>query len=249
VNRIEQAHEILKELSGRDSDLFRVDVDADGCLRGTVNNHLKDVGRAFGAARVAELSKTSRFIEAEHAVWLSFFPFALWNRAERRLAPPVIVHVNGADLRAETLADFLDGGLKVVLLVDGKTTPAPLVRLITPNTFVMQTRDARTLDRLAAFDGPGIAAVLPDDDTARFMHDPAAGPDVLTIQHMPDIEKARAPVGGRSAAQQSEELRQLQAVATPREAAEAPAGDAVATNPVDKLAAWLLTNANLKELD
>jgi hypothetical protein len=249
VKRIEQAHEILKELIGRDSDLFSVDVDADGCLRGTVSNHLKDVGRAFGASRVAELSKTSRFVEGEHATWLSFFPFALWNRAERRLAPPVIVHVSGADLKAETLADFLDGGLKVVVLVNGKATPAPLVRLITPNTFVMQTRDARTLDRLAAFDGPGIAAVVPDDDAARFIHDPSAGPDVLTIQHMPDIEKARSPVGGRSAAQQSEELRQLSAVATPREAAEAPAGEAAPASPVDKLAAWLLTNANLKDLD
>jgi hypothetical protein len=247
LGRIRRAYEILREAEAQWGGAPEVRVEPGGDLREAVARALAAVGRAFGAARVAELARAGRYREADHDALLESFPFRRWSRAERAIAPPLVVHVNGRDLRAEPLAEFLDGAVKIVLDVAGESPLAPLVRLVTPGTFVLQTRDGSGLDRFAAWSGPGIAALVPEG-SALFLHDPAAGPDPwdrVSVQHPP--EAGRLPQGGRSARQEAEELRQLAALCarppTPPPVAPA-AAPAAAAEPADRLAAWLLAQAD-----
>lgn len=248
---IAEVGQTLADLAGRGEDLFVVDVSPGDCLRDAVAKTLAEIGRGFGAARVFELCRANGTAPSGQTQTLSGFPFRRWGKSHRRLAPPLVVLADGGDLHAEGLAEFLDGAVKFVLVVRGESPPAPLVRLITPDTFVVQTADATGLDRLAAWTGPGIAAIVPDG-AALFVHDPAAGPALserLTVTAMPD-EAPRKALGGRSAAQQAEELRQLKALASapapPAGAAAAPAGaTAAAGDPVDRLASWLISQAGL----
>lgn len=255
LDTIDKAVETLSELSRRGNDLFKVNVESGGSLRESVAAVLEDVGRAYGAARVFELSKFGKFPDNDHARALGSFPFHRWSRGERLMAPPLTVEVYGSDLRASGLADFMDGRQKIVLVVRGESTPVPLVRLITPGVFVQQTSDPIETKRLAAWDGPGVTALVPES-AAKFVHDPSAGRGTgerLSIQSLPE-DRRRKPIGGVSVAQQSEELLQLkvlagQPVATaPAGASESAASVSGAADPVDKLAAWLLSQADLKDL-
>jgi hypothetical protein len=248
IQRIEDACEVLREIEG--SRIGEVHAEPHGDLRDTVARALANVGRAFGAARVFELARSGRYREADHGAFVDAFAFHRWSRAERLVAPPLVVHVDGRGLRAESLAEFLDGAVKIVLRISGESPLVPLVRLITPGTFVLQTKDAAGIDRLAAWSGPGIAAVVPEG-AALFLHDPALGQDPwdrLRVDSMP--EPGRIPKGGRSVRQEAEEVRQLGALATrPPEpphtgVALAPA---VSDEPADRLAAWLLAQADLKD--
>ena len=258
IETIEKARDTITELARRNHDLFLAQVPPGGDLRTTVAKALEEIGRAFGAVRIFELTRSGSFRGNEHARSLGSFPFHKWSKGERRLAPPLVVAVDGADLRAEQLTDFLDGMQKIVLVVRGSCAPAPLVRLITPGTFVIQTTDGSGLDRLAAYAGPGVGALTPEG-TARFTHDPTRGAEIwnrLTIASVPDKEP-KLSVGGRSGSQQAEELRQLKALAAaPAGAAAAgapgasagPVAPAAPADPVDKLAAWLLGQANFSDL-
>jgi len=251
--RFRVAHDTLRALAERPlAELLRVDVPSGGRLRDAVGSAFAELGRAFGAAHEVALAQRGDFRESEHGSMHASYPFARWTRRERRLAPPLIVHVDGADLDASDLLPFLDGTVKVFLLVRSPCAPAPLVRCVTPGTFVLQTSDAAALGRLAAAPGPGVAAVVPQE-AARFVHDPAAGRapwDRVRIEHLP-AEAPRRAVGAWSAEQQAEELRQLEALATrPSSVAMATAmetaeksGAAAASEPADpagRLAAWLL---------
>ena len=251
AQRIDRAYLIMSELIAHGDDTFLLNVEEGGNLRDSVAKMLEHLGTAFGAARVVELSRTGRYKFGEHAKYVSAFPFARWNAAERRIAPPLIVLVDGADVNAGGLAEFLDGAQKIVLLVRGAASPAPLARLITPHTFVVQTADSAGLERFGQWEGPGIAAVMPEN-AARFVHDPAAAPARrLVVDFVPD-PKPRKALRGISSAQQAEELQQLVTLrngssvpgsAAQESAAAGPAAAAVA--PVDKLAAWLLQQADL----
>jgi hypothetical protein len=257
VTAVERAGAVLAALGARDLASEVVDVLPGGDLRASVSQALADVGRAFGAARTFEVARSGGGRAAEAAPALDAFPYARWSRGERRAAPPLVVTVDGADLAAAGLAEFLDGGQKIVLVVRGACPPAPLVRLVTPGTFVLQTMDGAGLDRFAAWAGPGIAALVPDS-AARFAHDPGRGAAVwerITVDSVPERDP-RVAIGGSSAAQQAEELRQLRQMATRPEHAVvpvAPAGAAVAApvapaDPADKLAAWLLAQAELSDV-
>ena len=249
---LERAIETLTAIASRDAGLFHVEVAPAGDVTAAVAARLAEAGRAFAAARMATLaSRRQAPPETGSDDALDAFGFSRWNAGERRLAPPLVVSVRGGDLRAGGLADFLDGGLKIVLVVEGECAPAPLARLITPNTLVIQTDNAGGLDRLANWPGPAVAALVPTS-AARFVHDPAGGSETwrrLTLQHLPGAP--RAAVGGLSPAQQAEDLRQLTALSTPPKAsppAEVLAGAMPPTiDPVDRLAAWLLQQANLSE--
>jgi hypothetical protein len=147
------------------------------------------------------------------------------------------------------LVDFLDGTVKILLLLRGESTPAPLVRLASPGTAVAQATDVSGLKPVTHWDGPGIGAVVPDS-AVRFVHDPNAGfeaADRLKIVHFPEGQH-RKKLGGVSVWQQAEELLQVQALGkapeptAPAEEPEAP------VNPADKLAAWLLTRADLDDI-
>jgi hypothetical protein len=246
---------------------FTVNVVPGGDVVADVGASLATIGRAFGAARAAELVRLGRSGEARDDS-AGAFPFHRWTRAERRMAPPLVVHVVGGDLQAAGLAPFLDGTQKVVLVVEGDASPAPLIRLITPGVFVMQTTDATDLKRLASFEGPGIAALM-SGESAQFVHDPSAGAALaerLVVTHVPAAPK-RA-LGRLSLFEQLEELHQLEWLADMVKQGERPiaagsgaalasgaaeaavaAGpkDAVVT-PADRLAALLLRQAGLSNV-
>lgn len=249
LGRIEDAYEVLRELEqGR---IGEVHAEPHGDLREAVSRGLGAVGRAFGAARVFELARTGRYREAEHGSFLDAFPFHRWSRAERLVAPPLVVHAEGRGLRAEPLAEFLDGAVKIVLVVTGEAPLVPLVRLVTPGTFVLQTRDGKGLDRLAAWSGPGIAALVPEG-AALFLHDPSLGANAWDRMHVEILPEAgRVPRGGRSAKQEAEEVSQLRALAArPPEPPPVPVAAAAAVegaaDPADRLAAWLLAQAEVR---
>jgi hypothetical protein len=253
LETVEHAREVLGELFARGAALFTVRVGDGHDLRDTVATALAEIGRAFAAARVAQDARAGRRPGALGAAALERLPFARWSRSERRLAPPLVVEVDGGDLRPAGLSEFLDGRQKIVLVVRGECAPAPLVRLITPGTFVAQTSELAALDRLVGFDGPGVAAVVPET-AARFVHDPASGGaswERITIIGVPDTP-ARKTVGGFSPVQQAEELALLSSLAAPPRSAVAAAVEAstkgASSDPVDRLATWLLRQADLANI-
>lgn len=254
LDRIEAAAETLSEVLEWGVELHLVDVQPGGDLRSAVRSALAVAGRAFAAARAAEAARGGRYRAEEHDVFVHGFPFSRWNRAERLSSPPLVVEVDGGDVQAGALAEILDGSMKVILVVRGEAPPAPLVRLITPGTWVAQLGSAEALETLSALvtdDAPAIVAICPEG-CARFVHQPRAG---LRVEHLP-AEAPRRPVGSFGVFQQAEELRQLAALATGGAALEAvtrtPAngnghGAPAPATPADKLAAWLLKQAKLPE--
>lgn len=262
---LDRALAVLRELSNREGPAFRVEVGPGGDVAATVGSGLASIGRAFGAARVAELVRLGRIEEARRDDAAAPFPFVRWTAAERRMAPPLIVSCAGADLDAAALGPFLDGNQKLVVLVDGAAPPAPLARLITPGTFVMQTDDPAAFVRLAGFDGPAIGALVPDG-CALFAHDPSmAIGSRLVVKSKPDA-KPRA-TRAASVFQQTESLALLElfehafrgprveaspagstlgTAAAPATVAAAPAAGQGSADPADRLAAWLLAQADLQ---
>ena len=245
---IERALATLNELADADTARFAITVEPGGDLRDAVGSALADAGRAFGAARLVDLVRNGGYRPAQHNGFLTAFPFSRWSAAERRLAPPLVVEVDGADLKVGGLHEFLDGRQKLVLVVRGEAPSAPLVRLITPGVFVAQSTDDIHVERLAVWEGPGIVALMPRS-AARFVHDPASGKDLatrLTVTELPTAEPKRA-LGGLTPAQQAEDLRQLKALSAlgPAATATAPTASAAAADPAAKLAAWLLQQADL----
>lgn len=241
---ISRAAEVLDGFTQAKDEAFVVDVPPGGSLVDFTAAALGQVGRAFGAATVVELVRGSRYKAAEHAAFLDYFGFDRWGRGERAMAPPLVIVVDGADLRVGGLADFLDGGMQMVLVVRGPCSPAPLARLITPGVLVIQSTDGAPLARLASSPFPSIAALVPDT-AARFTHDPAHGKGAwqrLSVPYRP--QSPRRTIGLWSVAQQREELLQLDVLSTPPALGDASIeslapgldGDAV-----DRLASWLLT--------
>jgi len=253
IEVIERVLSALSDLAARGEGLSVVEVPAGGNLYESVSRTLGEIGRAFGAARALQHAGTKRYPSGSDEGFLDSLPFSRWTKNERQLALPLVVTVHGADLRAPALAEFLDGRQRIVLVVDGDCAPAPLARLIAPGTFVLQTHDGTGLDRLAAWNGPGIGALVPES-AARFVHDPLAGAavcDRIKIEYVPD-RAPRRTIGGLSAAQQTEELQLLRSLATrPADAGEpvaAGSGPAAPAEPADKLAAWLLSRVDLSDL-
>ncbi|HKK26762.1 MAG TPA: hypothetical protein VKB18_01650 [Gemmatimonadota bacterium] len=260
---LEAAHDTLASLDAADDRAFARAVGPEEMLRDAVLAGLGRLGAAFGAARAAELAREGRRVDAagEAPDPLFSLPPASWNRAERGIAPPLVVETPGSKLRAGELAEFVDGAQKLLLVVDGPAPAAALVRLISPGVFVLQTEDPAELERATDFPGPAVAALLPEGSgAARFAHDPAAGQTLaerLTIEEIPAADGLR-PVGPISVWQQAEELAQLASLTAPAGAVGAPStnGDhapeagsgAEAAQPADRLAAWLLRQADLRDL-
>ncbi len=244
LNTVEDSLKALNELADKGDDLFVVDVESGGSLWHSVATRLGELGRAFGAAHAFEQVKANG-TKVEVAKTL---PFSNWSSKERRVAPPLVVVVDGADCRANALAEFLDGTQKIILLTRGESTPAPTVRLITPGVFVAQATDVAGLKGVGKWDGPGIGAVVPES-AACFVHDPAGGETVvqrMKIGSLPE-DVRRKPMGGVSVAQQAEEMRQLKALGKAPKAVTVVEEPEITVNPADKLAAWLLTRADLSD--
>lgn len=248
LEALETAGRTLRELATAEPEAAS-QVGSGERVHGAVAAALARIGRGFGAAHVTALARSGRYEPELHAGWLRAYPFARWTRRERLLAPPVVVEVDGADLHVSGLAEFLDGGVKIVLLVrDGAVPPAPLVRLLTPGLFVAQSHDGGELERFAAWKGPGIFAWMPAA-AAAFVHDPAGGPWLANrLQVTTEPAMPRRGLGGWSAAQLGEELRQLKALAAAPAPAQAGFAAPGGADPVDRLAAWLLSRADLTEV-
>ncbi|MDH5588599.1 MAG: hypothetical protein OEZ65_14530 [Gemmatimonadota bacterium] len=255
IHAVERAEAILVAFAGSDKDLHCVTVVRGGDLRDAVKGALTEVGQIFGASRAVEMARAGIYRPDEHNHLLGSLPFRQWNRAERHLAPPLVVEVEADDLVPAGLGEFLDGEVKVVLVVSGITAPAPLARLITPGTFVMQTADPAALARMAASPHPGVALLFDEerDGQARFTHDPDQGDTPwkrITVEHLPE-----QPMVGRGRRDPTwlEELAHLKTLAAPPSvSAGAVAGEgaepaAEPVEPADRLAAWLLSQTDLGE--
>ncbi len=250
LDSLQRALETLNFLADLEPEAMTVArVSEGGDVAAGVGRVLEQIGRAFGAARTVEQARIGVNGHPAHARSLGAYPFARWNRLERRLAPPVVATVDGSTLAVGGLERLLDGAQKIVLIVTGPTSPAPLARLITPGVFVQQASNANELGRFLAFAGPGIAALV-ESEAALFVHDPAAGTTTwerLTITR--PSSPPRRSMSGLSAAQLTEELRHLDALATPPSlptSATADAASAPPADPADRLAAWLLRQAQVE---
>jgi hypothetical protein len=240
-----QALEVLETIAARGDDAFLLELEPGEYLYERAAAHLAELGRAMGAARAVDLARSGRYRPGEHYRWLARFPFGQWSQLERTLAPPLVIELDGADLRPAGLAEFLDGLQKIVLVVRSECSPAPLVRLVTPRTFVAQATEAVVVGRMATWDGPGVVALMPAG-AAEFVHDPAAGPVLgarLTVGAIPELDHRRR-AGPFTTAQQKEELEQLRALQATAAVATGPLV-AAGSDPVDKLASWLLQQADL----
>jgi hypothetical protein len=205
------------------------------------------LGSAFGAATLVDLVRRRTYDPAQHDLPLETYPFEQWTTAERRLAPPLVIRLEGRDLDAFELAPLIDGWVRLVLLVAEPCTAAPLARLISPGAFVAQAGDMKVLERVADFDGPAVIAVMSGSE-ARFVHDPRAGSAMwqrIELTHMPAAQP-RKSLGARSAWQQRDDLSHLKALtqqpvlpANPAELLVA-SGVAGGFDPAERLTAWLL---------
>ena len=236
------AQDLLRDIATRPADYFITNLPPGGRLTATLAHAFTDFGRSFGAMMIAEMVRTARF-RTEDFELLHGFPRFRWTRAERGMSPPVIVTLDGADLWAGELAQYMDGNQKIVLVVRPPAPPAALVRLITPGTLVLQSCSVTGLQPLVAADGPAVAALMPNG-AAEFIHRPGTSPahERITISTKPT--GARKSIEGWTTWQQQQELDQLYSMAAApaiaHEQQPQPASD-----PADRLASWLLSHADL----
>ena len=80
VETIEKARDTISELAKRNHDMFLVDVPSGGDLRSAVARALEEIGRAFGAVRIYELTRSGSYHGNSHARSLGSFPFDKWSR-------------------------------------------------------------------------------------------------------------------------------------------------------------------------
>ncbi len=271
LDALEAAAAVMDEFAAAGTEPFVAVVPEGSDLRDVVRDALANVGRVFGAARVVELARTKQYEAAKHGELLEGFPFRRWNPGERGLAPPLIVTVEAADLQASGLGEYLDGAIKLVIVVKGESEPAPLAGLITPGVFVTQTTRLDVLERMAESQYPGVALLLEDERPAeaRFLHDPGAGAsswERLVVESVPPEESgarvrrqpkgadalahlkalAAPPTGLPSPAATNGDGEVASAEADTSDVAEpAEAGSPAAPTAADQLAAWLLQQSGL----
>lgn len=240
IEKIQEALDTLTEIVHAGDALHMVKVPSGADLRDTVQRALASAGRAFGAGRAVENARAG----VPAAEYRDGFDPVLWNRAERTVAPPLVVELDGSDLRPGGLIDFLDGAQAIVLLVRKPAPPAALARLVTPGTLVVQGGDAAALDALRTWDGPAVVAVVPD--AASFTYRPEEdGPGELRVEALPE-DRCR-PVGRISVPRQESDLALLKVLdaAVAGRVTAAAVVEAETVDPTDKLAAWLLRQATI----
>ena len=237
VTWVERAEAVLRDVASTTHLLQHVRVQQGGSLYAAVERALAKIGRAFGAVRIAGRARSGQPMRDPSWIF-ELLPYSKWTRAERRIALPLVVEVDGADLNVAGLEEFLDGTQIIALVVSGDAPPAALTRLITPNVVVVQSTDPADAAIVHAAAGPAIFALVPES-CAHFVHDRGA----ITIKQLPRDPRltARGRVG---VFQQQEELLQLERLGSPQmPIAAAP----VVREPQadDVLAAWLLRQADL----
>ena len=251
MSHVRRALDVLRSIHSAGDEAFVARLPEGASLATGVEDALAGLGRAFGAARLIESARVGQSGTAE-AEGLERFPFRRWNRGEREVAPPLVVELEGSDLRTGGIADVLDGAVKLILVARGETSPAPLARLITPGVMVLQTDDPGDLSRIGAWSGPAVAALV-SGSAARFVYEPgpAGAPGELEVSRRPDREAVNRPLDGLSVFQQREELGLLEMLANaPGAPTEASMdGRQGAQDPAGELAAWLLRQADLTGIE
>jgi hypothetical protein len=245
---IERAVEVLESLLKAPDQEFVVRVQPGGSPTTAVRTRMTALGAAFGASVLVELVRRRTYDILKHDSPLEGYPFERWTTSERKLAPPLVVLVDGRDLEPFELAPLIDGCVRLVFLVKGSCSPAPLARLISPGVFVAQSTDEKVLEKIADFGGPAVVAIMKGDE-ARFVHDPRAGSQAWQRTHVTYLPAApaRKSLGARSAWQQREDLLHLKSLVTP----PALAGERTSMPPTvedatEKIAAWLIGQAGLQ---
>ena len=240
LNSIRHAQQLLTATLSVGDQLHIAEVPENGDLFAVTQDALATAARAFAAAYMIELMRSGRADDNNEEVLLAALSPDRWTRAERDIAPPIVVRVNGNDMRVAGFEDLLQGNQKIVLLVDGFAPPAPLVRLISPNVFVMQCRTLDELKRMSAVKGPGIAAVFAEE-AATFVYD-----GTLAIGSIPQ-DFPKRPTRTQTVFRQKEDLELLKRMSSAQRPAD-PASQAEPREEVkagDKLAAWLLKQVEL----
>lgn len=234
--------ELLEEVLGAGEEQFLVDVAANASAGEAIRARLAGLGTVFAAARILDLVKRHGYDRARHGSPSDGYPFERWTAAERALAPPLVVRLDGTSLDALELAPLVDGRVHLLLVVDGPASPAPLARIISPGALIAQVDDASSLGGLAGFDGPAVIAVMQGQE-ARFVHDPRAGSSLwsrIRVDRMPTVPP-RKTLGSRSAWQQRDDLAHLKALVEPPRLAHSAAGAGNGhVDPADRLTAWLI---------
>jgi hypothetical protein len=240
ITRIERFIAGLDEVLAKSDGFFAIEVPRGGNAATAAADAFGNAGCAFGAVLAFQAAKTGSYRYEQHERRLESFPFNRWNRGERLMAPPLVMEVDGEDFSGDQLAGFIDGNVRIIVVIRGVSSPAPLARLVTPGVLVIQSTTAESLAKLAGYEGPAVAALVPDG-AAIFTHDPRGGPalrDRLGIDYLPD--PPLRSVGSRSVWQQREELAHLKMLA--KLAAEESA-------QVDTLAGWLLQAGGFAQSD
>jgi hypothetical protein len=246
VERVEEALDTLTEILEAGDALHTLKVRSGEDLRTVVGEALAKAGRAFGAGRAVEAARAG----TTPAEYRDGFGPERWNRAERSVAPPLVVEVDGTDLRPAGLADYLEGAQAIVLLVKKPAPAAALARLVAPGSLVAQGTDEKALEGIGEWDGPVAVGILPEG-AAVFRYLPGeAGQGELTVASVP--EGSPKPVGAISVSRQQSELQLLKLLegATAGRVVEAAAGGGAGeapADPADKLAAWLIRQASIPE--
>lgn len=238
---IRAAQRALEDLLHMEDNLFVLQLTEGKNLGAEVGRRLATIGNAFSAAHVVDLAKRGQYRDEQHGQLLNGLAYADWSRAERTLAPGLVIVLDGADFTPAQVAPYLDAGMKMVFVVDEDAPAAALVRLVTPGVFVQQVVDASGLEAFSAWEGTAVAALLPAGATV-FVHDPSAGETTyerFTVLEIPKEIRKRA-IGGISVRQQAEDLDLLKTLAV----VPTPTGEA-ASDPAGKLSAWLLSQTSL----
>ena len=244
---IDRAIHTLERIMRSGDEQFVVDVPPEGTLRFAVRSRLAALGAAFGAATLIELIKRRAYDAGQHQLDSAGYPFERWSGADRKVAPPLVIRVDGADLDALELASLMDGCVRLILLVNEPCAAAPLARLISPGAFVAQADDVRIMDSLTDFDGPAVVAIMSGDE-ARFVHDPRNGSELwqrMRITRIPTIP-ARKALGVRTITQQRDDIAHLKALAESPKFAPESNGSATtlrttsASDATERLTSWLL---------
>jgi hypothetical protein len=224
---MDEAFDLFAGIHGDGFAAFELVVPSGGDLRDAVRDRLASLGRAFGMAHAVERAKRHAYDPDTDFELLQDYPFHRWSVAEKEIAPPLLVRVQAADLRAPGLSEFLEGAQKLVLLVEGDAPPAPLARLVSPWVYVAQVAGAAgevRVRELARREGAGIVAVFPADaDILSFAQRPGMALEVDRDELAARIET----VSGRRGQPGIVDLRHLQALAAvaapPRAESSAPA--------------------------
>lgn len=249
---LRRAIETLEQLLASGDDAFIVSVPFGTSAAGAIGSKLARLGAAFAVASTVELVRRRTYDPNVHGLPFEEHPFEKWTTGERRQMPPLVVRLAGADLDPFQLAKYVDGFARIVLLVEQPCAPAPLARLMSPGVFVAQSDDMAIISKPENLEGPAVIGIM-NGGEARFTHDPMSGSAMwqrIQVSRMPEI-LPRKSLGGRSAAQQREDVALLGSMAEqpvfPINSADAlvaaiGAGTGNA-DPVDRLADWVLSQS------